>query len=160
VPVIFSAAADASPVGALVGILGKPVDEKLPVVGRLDQRTMLVRGNNNVDVWGHNADRMATVLAEKIPFSLELVGPKAPLVRSGSMDLKVVAHRDAGFTGPISMRLLYNPPGIASSGFVSIEEGKNEGVIPLTANNGAGLGNWKIVVTGRYSTRRGRGGGG
>ena len=50
------------PAGALVDIIGKPADPKLDVVGQLDQRTMLVRGQNNIDVWGHNADRMATVV--------------------------------------------------------------------------------------------------
>jgi hypothetical protein len=155
VPVILSAASDAPPAGALIGILGKATDPKLNVVGQLDQRTLLVRGQNNVDVWGHNADRMATVLAEAIPYSLDIVPPEAPLVRNGSLELKVVAKRAEGFKDPISLRMLYNPPGVASSGNIVIPEGKNEAVIPLTANNGAGLGNWKIVVTGR-SGERGR----
>ncbi|HZN35450.1 MAG TPA: PPC domain-containing protein, partial [Pirellulaceae bacterium] len=97
IPVLFTAAADSQPAGALVGIVGKTVDEKLGIVGRLDQRTMLVRGQNNTDVWGHNADRMASVLSEEIPYSIEIVPPKAPLVRNGSLDLKVVAKRKEGF---------------------------------------------------------------
>jgi len=158
IPVLFSAAADAAPAGALVGITGKTTDPKLNVAGYLDQRTMLVRGQNNVDVWGHNADRMATVVCESIPYSIDLVAPKAPLVRSGSLNLKVVAKRAEGFKDPISLRLLYNPPGIASSGSIIIPEGQNEAVIPLTANNGAGVGTWKICVTGRSGTRGQRGG--
>jgi hypothetical protein len=149
VPVLFSAAADAPPAGALVGIVGRTTDPKLNVVGRLDQRTMLVRGQNNVDVWGHNADRMATVVAEPIPYSLEIVPPKAPLVRGGSLPLKVVAHRAEGFKDPIALRMLYNPPGISSSGFVTIPPEQSEAVIPLTASGGAALGTWKVCVTGR-----------
>jgi hypothetical protein len=159
IPVVFSAAADAEPAGALVDIFGRSADANLAVSGRLDQRTMLVRGQNNVDVWGHNADRMATVLAEEIPYSLELVQPKAPLVRNGSVELKVIAKRAEGFTSPISLRLLYNPPGVASSGNVVIAENKTEAVVPLTANGNAGLGIWKIVMTGRTGTRQGQGGG-
>jgi hypothetical protein len=155
VPVIFSAAADAPPAGALIGIIGKATDPKLNVTGTLDQRTMLIRGQNNQDVWGHNADRMAMVLSEAVPYSIDIVPPQAPLVRNGSFDLKVVAKRAQGFKDPISLRMLYNPPGVASSGSIVIPEGKNEAVIPLTANNGAGLGTWKIVVTGR-SGERGR----
>jgi Bacterial pre-peptidase C-terminal domain len=158
IPVVFTAAADASPVGALVGIQGKTTDPKLDVAGNLDQRTMLVRGQNNVDVWGHNADRMATVVAEKIPYTLDLVAPKAPLVRNGSLNLKVLAKRAEGFKDQISLRLLYNPPGVGSSGFVTIPEGQSEAVIPITANNGAGLGTWRVCVTGRSGTL-GRGGG-
>jgi hypothetical protein len=110
---------------------------------------MLVRGQNNVDVWGHDADRMATALSEDIPFKLDIVPPKAPLVRNGSMNLKVVATREEGFTSPISIRMLYNPPGIGSSGSIVIPEGQNEAVIPLTANAQAAIGTWKIVVVGR-----------
>jgi hypothetical protein len=158
IPVVFSVAADASPAGALVGITGRTVDPRLSVVGHLDQRTMLVRGRNQQDVWGHNADRMATVLSEVIPYSIEIVPPKAPLVRNGSLGLKVVARRAEGFQEPISLKLLYNPPGVASSGSIVIPENKNEAVIPLTANNGAGLGTWKICVLGRNGTRGPRGG--
>jgi len=149
IPVVFTAAADANPAGALVDVVGKPADANLPIVGHLNQRTMLVRGQNNIDVWGHNADRMATVLAEDIPYKLDVVAPKAPLVRNGSMNLKVVATREEGFVAPISVRMLYNPPGIGSSSSVVIPEGQNEAAIPLTANGNAGIGTWKIVVVGR-----------
>ena len=131
------------------------------VVGRLDQRTMLVRGQNNIDVWGHNADRMATVLSEEIPYTLEIVPPKAPLVRNGSIDLKVVAKRAEGFTAPISLRMLYNPPGVASSGSVSHprrpERSRRFRSPPTAARAWA---TWKIVVTGRTGSRGSRGGGG
>jgi hypothetical protein len=160
IPAIFTAAAGAEPAGALVGITGKTTDPKLGIVGRLDQRTMLVRGQNNRDVWGHNADRMATVLAEEIPYTLDIAPLTAPLVRSGSLDLKVVAKRAPGFTGAISLRMLYNPPGVASSGFVSIPENQNEAIVPLTASGNAALGTWKIVMTGRSGSRFDRGGGG
>ena len=153
IPVVFAAAADAAPAGALVDIVGKPADDKLPIVGHLRQRTMLVRGQNNVDVWGHDAERMATVLAEEIPYRIDIVPPKAPLVRSGSIGLKVVATRAAGFTAPISVRLLYNPPGVASSGSINIAENQTEAVIPLTANGGAAIGTWKICVVGRSGGR-------
>jgi hypothetical protein len=129
--------------------VGKPVDANIPVVGHLRQRTMLVRGQNNIDVWGHDADRMATVLTEEIPFKIDIVQPKAPLVRNGSLNLKVVATRAAGFTAPISVFLLYNPPGVGSSGSIAIPEGQTEALIPLTANGGAAIGPWKIVAIGR-----------
>lgn len=153
VPVVFSAAADAAPAGALVDIVGKPVDANLPIVGHLRQRTMLVRGQNNIDVWGHDADRMATVLSEEIPYRIDIVPPKAPLVRNGSMGLKVVATRKEGFKAPISLRMLYNPPGVASVGNVDMPEGQNEAVIPLTANGGAAIGPWKVCVVGRSGSR-------
>jgi hypothetical protein len=74
-------------------------------------------------------------------------------VRNGSLGLKVVATRAAGFTAPISLRLLYNPPGVGSSGSINIAENQNEAIIPLTANGGAAIGTWKICVTGRSGSR-------
>ena len=44
--------------------------------------------------------------------------------------------------------MLYNPPGVASSGDISIPEGQNEAVIPLTANGKAEINAWKIAVLG------------
>jgi hypothetical protein len=153
IPVVFSAATDAPPAGALVDVVGKPADANLPIVGHLNQRTMLVRGQNNRDVWGHDAERMAAVLSEEIPYRIDIVPPKAPLVRNGSLGLKVVATRAEGFTAPINLRLLYNPPGVASSGSINIAENQNEAIIPLTANGGAAIGTWKICVVGRSGSR-------
>jgi len=42
------------------------------------------------------------------------------------MDLKVVAKRKPDFKAPIEVALLWNPPGIGSSGSITIPEGKND----------------------------------
>ncbi|MGE0758339.1 MAG: hypothetical protein AB7O38_15025, partial [Pirellulaceae bacterium] len=149
VPVLFSAAADAPTAGALVELHGKTTDPKLGVQGVFAQRTMLVRGQNNRDVYGHDARRMAIGVTAEVPFTIEIVQPKVPIVRTGSMGLKVVAKRVGDFKAPISVTMLYNPPGIGSSGSISIPEGQSEAIIPLTANGGAGIGKWPIVVRGR-----------
>ncbi|HHM12731.1 MAG TPA: peptidase, partial [Planctomycetaceae bacterium] len=153
IPVLFTADASAKPAGALTPIIGRC--EKPPVVGGLDQRTMLVRGQNNRDVWGHNTDRFAVAVTDEAPFTLELVPPKVPIVRNGTMGLKVVAKRKEGFSAAIGVRMLYNPPGISSSGAVSIPAGKNEAVIPMTASGGAAIREWPIVVIGRAGTPKG-----
>ena len=148
VPVVFHAAAGAAPSSSLVDVVARPVDENIKLEGHLQQRTMLVRGQNNRDVWGHDADRMAAAVATAAPYSIELVAPQAPLVRNGSMQLKVVAKRDEGFTALIAIRMLYDPPGVASSGSISIAEGASEAIIPLTANGSADIRVWPIVVIG------------
>jgi len=147
VPVLFTAEPDASTGGALVAVRGRPTDEKLQdVVDRFSQRQMLVRGQNNRDMWGHDAERMAVALADESPFKIEVVQPTVPIVRDGSMGLKIVATRKEGFDAPIAVRMLYNPPGIGSSGSISIPKGQNEAIIPLTANGGAAIGKWPIVI--------------
>ncbi|MEQ8790636.1 MAG: PPC domain-containing protein [Pirellulaceae bacterium] len=143
--ILFTAAPGAKTGGALAGLIGRTTDDQ-NIVGKLDQRTMLVRGQGNNDVWGHNAERLAVSLAEAIPYSVEIVQPKVPLVRDGSMNLKVVARRDEGFTGPINLRMLYNPPGIGASTSIKIEEGQTEASIPLTANGNATIQTWPIIV--------------
>jgi hypothetical protein len=149
VPVLFTVAPGATLAGALVDVVGRPTDSNIPVVGHLEQVTGLVRGQNQVLVWGHTAHHMATAITAEAPFKIDIVEPKVPLVRDGAMGLKVVATRKEGFTAPIALRLLYNPPGVGSSGDISIPEGQNEAVIPLTANGGAEVRTWKIAVIGR-----------
>ncbi|HEX7378437.1 MAG TPA: PPC domain-containing protein [Pirellulales bacterium] len=149
VPVLFTAAPGATLAGALVDVVGRPTDAKLQVEGHMEQVTGLVRGQNNIMVWGHKAHRMAAAITAEAPFKIDIVEPKVPLVRNGSMGLKVVATRKEGFTAPISLRMLYNPPGVGSSGAIKIEEGQNEAIIPLTANGGAEIRQWKIAVVGR-----------
>jgi hypothetical protein len=147
IPVVFHAAADAATDGALVNLFAKPVAEnQQQIPSRFLQRQMLVRGQNNRDVWGHDADRLAVALAADSPFQVEVVQPKVPIVRNGNMELKVVAKRAEGYKAPISVVLLYNPPGIGSSGSVAIPEGATEAVIPITANSGAAIGKWPLIV--------------
>ncbi len=148
VPVLLSAAPDAAVGGTLVDIVGRPVDENLKIEGHLRQRTSLIRGQNNVEMWNQYSDRLAAAVTNEAPYTIEIVEPKVPLVRNGSMGLKIVATRKEGFTAPISVQMLYNPPGVGSSGSISIPEGQTEAVIPLTANSGAEINKWKIVVLG------------
>ncbi len=155
IPVLFTAASDAPLNGALADVIGRATDESLKIEGRLSQRTQLVRGQNNQEVWGHTADRMAAVVSASLPFELEIVQPQSPIVRGGSKGLKVIAKRQEGFNQPIAIQMLYNPPGIGSSGSISIAADKNEAEIPLTANGSAAIGTWPIVVTGRATVGNG-----
>jgi hypothetical protein len=155
VPVLFTAAADAPLNGTLAQVIGRPTDDNVPVVGQLEQRTMLVRGQNNVDVWGHTADRMAAAVTEAAPFEIEIVQSPAPIARQGSKQLKIVAKRQEGFAQPIALRLLYTPPGIGASGSISMPGDKSEVEIPLTANANAALGTWPIVVVGSATVGNG-----
>jgi hypothetical protein len=155
VPVLLTAVADAKPSGSLVDWIGRHAvanTGKMPVPpvveGRLRQRTSLVRGANNREVWNHYTERMATAVTQPVPLRIDIVQPKAPLVQSGSMELKIVAQRAAGFKGPITLHMLYNPPGVSTPSSVTIPEGRSEVVMPLTADGGAVVRKWKIAVLG------------
>ena len=148
VPVLFTAKADAPLAAALAEVTGKPVDPKLNIASEFNQMSVLVLGQNQVNVWSRTVDRLAVAVTEECPYTIEIVEPKVPLVRSGSMGLKVRAIRKPGFKAGIYVYLPYNPPGVGSGGGISIPEGQNEAVIPMNADGGAELRTWKIVVNG------------
>jgi len=112
----------------------------------LSQRTQIIRGQNNVDVWGHVSDRLAVAIVDPIPFDIVVEQPKVPIVRNGTLPLKVRAIRKDGFNKPIQLRLLTKPPGIAASGSISIPGDKTEVEIPITANASAVMKTWPITV--------------
>jgi hypothetical protein len=150
-PVLFTARADAPVAGTLATLEGKPLDPKLNVPSQFSHTIELVLGQNNVPFWTRTVDTLPVAVAEEAPFTIEIVEPKVPLVRGGSMNLKVVAHRKPGFKSAIAIALPWNPPGVGSAGGVSIPENKDEAVIPINANSGAQLKTWKIVVNGTAS---------
>lgn len=148
VPVLLETAADAPMAGSLVDLVGRHTKDGKTIEGRLLQRTSLVRGQNNREVWNHYTDRMAAAVTEPVPFRLEIVQPKVPLVRNGTMQLKVVAKRDEGFAAPIVLSMLYAPPGVSAPVSVTLAESKSEVVIPLTATGNAVTRQWDIAVLG------------
>ncbi len=155
IPVLLTASADANPCGVLAPVIGKSTDPNVAVEGHLGHRMMLIRGQNNRDVWGFDADRFPLIVTEELPYTIELVAPKAPLPRNGSAELKVIAKRVGEFKAPIAVNLVYSPDGTSASGSISIPEGASEAVIPITANNQAPLKTWKIVSFGKSSVGRG-----
>ena len=64
------------------------------------------------------------------------------------MQLKVVAERAEGFVDPITVYMLYNPPGVSSSRSIKIAKDQTEAFIPVTANGSAVLLPWDICVEG------------
>lgn len=147
-PVLFHASPEAPMASALAAFTGKPIDPKLDVTSRFQHAVELVVGQNNQPFWTRIEDKLAVAVTEEAPFSIEVVEPKVPLVRGGSMDLKVVATRREGFKAPIEVALLWNPPGVGSSGSIAIPEGQTEATIPLNASDAADLKTWRTVVLG------------
>ncbi len=151
IPVLFRADPSA-PMGAtLASITAKLGGQSAPVPCEFHSTAELVLGQNNVPFWTRTVDSLAVAVTQEAPFSVEIVEPKVPIVRSGSMDLKVVARRKPGFTAPIAVSLPWNPPGIASKNESVIEENRNEATIPINASGGAELRTWRIVVNGTYT---------
>jgi hypothetical protein len=105
---------------------------------------MLIGLNNNV-VNDYYADRAAIAVIKAMPCTIEVVAPKVPIVRNGSMGLVVKINR-GNLDADVAIRMLYNPPGIGSSGSIKIAKGQDQAIIPLTANGSAAIGQWPIIV--------------
>ncbi len=149
IPMMIRADKAAQPAAALANLIAETPPDGAGVQGFLNQRTMLVRGRNNRDMWGHNANRLAVAVTKELPFSIEVVQPEVPIVRGGSSFYHVKAHRREGYNERIYLRSLYNPSGCSASGSIRIEPDKNEALIPVTANTKAAIGKFPITVLAR-----------
>ena len=149
IPMLVRAAADAPVDSSLTSLVGETLPDGAGVKGSFFQRTMMVRGQNNVDMWGHDSNRMAVAVTKAIPFDIEVVQPGVPLVTNGSSTLTVKAKRKEGHKDPIRLRVLYTPGGVSASGSVEIPGDKDQVEIPITANGKPALGQYPITVLAR-----------
>lgn len=148
-PVVLEAAADAPLAGALVPLRGRPADSQLTVIGQYLNRADFVLGPPNQSLYYPcDVNRIPVAVIEALPFQLDIIQPQAPLVRSGAMNLKIVARRQTGFNGPITLQFPFQPPGVGAAYSVTIPENAVEGLYPLNANESAQLGTWPIYVIG------------
>lgn len=144
--VVFEAATDA-PIGAkLVPLLGQSAQNK-DIVGGFNQTLDLVYGPpNNTAYYRQSVDRLAVAVTEEVPFKINIVEPKVPLVQSGAMNIKVVAERKEGFKAPITLRSVCNPTGVGAQNEIVIPEGQTEALYPFNANGDAAVRAWKIGI--------------
>ena len=148
VPVVFEAAADAPLAGALVTPAGIPTDEaKRPTVASRYRHTVdWVRIQNDTVYVRSEVGQLATAVVEEVPFKISIVEPKVPLVQAGEMELKIVAERAAGFDEPITVKMLWNPPGVTSQPDLTIPKGSSTIAYKLTATDKAEIRAWKTAV--------------
>lgn len=147
VPVLFEAAPDAALGGALARIHALPVEDGTAPESVFRQDVELVVGPPGQSVY-HNRElnRLAVAVVEEVPFRIRLEEPRVPILRNGSMGLRVTAERAEGFEAPIRLEMVFQPPGISAGGGVTISEGKTEAVIPINAGGGAPVREWKVAV--------------
>lgn len=155
IPVVFEAAPTAAEAGALADLTAVHVDPKQPLRSSFSQVADLVIGPNQSIMWKREVRQEAVAIAEEAPFKIQIVEPKAPLVQNGSMNLKIVAERKAGFKAPITIIPIFNPPGVGSASSVVIPEGQNEVLLPMNAAGNAQLRKWKTAVLGTATVGNG-----
>lgn len=149
-PVVFEANADAAIGGQLVDFRGqRKINETTTVTGSFENFADFALGQpNNAVYYGCTVDKLAFAVIEKLPFRLEIAQPTAPMVRNGSKGIKVIAHRDEGFTAPINVQFPFRTPGVGTTYQVTMPEGKSEVIYPLNANGSAQVGKFPMYVIG------------
>ncbi len=155
--VILAAAPDAA-VGGKFGQLAATLEDPAnptPPTGFVRLPTVLVRGQNNNPFWTERTQSLAVAVTQKVPFTLQIVEPKVPLVQGGQMSLKVIATREGDFKAPIKIEVLLNPNGMNSSREISIAEGQTEALITLNAAGNAQVKEHKIAVRGEATVGSG-----
>jgi hypothetical protein len=148
VPVVFEAAPSAAVAGSLARLSVRHADPKHPpILNRFLQTVELVTGGPGQSVyWKHDVDRLAVAVTDEVPYAIEIVEPKVPLVQNGSMNLKIIAKRKPGFTQAITVFPLFNPPGVGSASAVTIPANANETYLPMNAASNAQVRKWKTAV--------------
>ncbi|MEQ2008612.1 MAG: PPC domain-containing protein [Limisphaerales bacterium] len=145
-PVVFEARADAPIAGRLANLaIRTPADSKTPVKGGMWQNYDLVQDGNNGVYYQTWTDKIAVAVVEELPFKISVEPLRAPLVQSGSLEVKILVERKEGFDDAIKVINLYNPPGTGSTPDITIPKGGKSATYQLNANGGAPTKNWKIA---------------
>lgn len=152
-PILFEAAADAPIAGGLYRFEIEDPTTKLR--GPFTEKISHLYVNNQGDYQVTDTERISVAVIEEAPFHLELFAPPVPLVRNGTMTLKVTAKRAKDFTKKIKVTLPWKPPGIGAPNEVEIPEGKDEVDLILNANADAPVSEWQLLVNGEAITDRG-----
>ena len=149
-PVVFEASPDAAIGGTLVDFRGQhQLNESKVINGSFKNFADFVLGQpNNSVYYGCTVDKLAFAVVEKLPYSIEIVQPKVPLVRNGQMSIKIIAHRDEGFEDPINLQFPFRSPGVGTTYQIVMPKGKSEINYPLNANSSASIGKWPMYVIG------------
>ena len=148
IPVVIEAAADAKVDGRVAQFRAKPADGKQPEYpSQFAQQADLIIGPPNQTLyWKYDLEGDAVAVADEVPFKITVVEPKCPLVQNGSMQLKIVAERKPGFTAPINVYPLFNPPGVSTQGSNTIPEKGNETTLTINAAPNAQVKAWKTAI--------------
>ena len=155
-PWVFAAAADAPMDGGkLVEPVARPKASEVVLRSRYRHSLELVRGGNDQVYYATDNARLAVAVVQEVPFMLRVVAPVVPLVRAGNLKLKVEVDRRAGFDGPITVKMPWNPPGVNSEAEMTVPKGKSAIEYAVSAKADAPLADWKIVLEGSTAYKGG-----
>jgi hypothetical protein len=146
VPVVFEAAADVKPQAAMIDLVVRPADGKALASGYRQVVPMNQYGNN--DFYLHTVvDKLAFVVTEPAPFSIEVQEPPAALVQNGEMPIKFSVRRAEGFEGPVTVSMEWRPGGVNAATPVTVRDGETQGEYLIGAARNAVAGTYSVTLT-------------
>ena len=154
-PVVFEAAPDAPVAGGLHAFSLKSTGDAPPLLGRLIDTIHHVDINNEGPYHSASFDRIPTAVTTEAPFRIDVEAPAVPLVKNGTLGLKIRVTRMNGYSEKITIRFLWNPPGVSGPASVEIPGDKSEISYELNANNDATPGQWQVCVLAEADTPQG-----
>lgn len=147
-PVVFEAAADAPLSGKLLNFTARHVENEGIRGGFGNTADYIIGAPGQSRYRWKSVKQLAVAVVEELPFKIDIVVPKVPVVRDGSMQLKIVATKKEGWDEGINVQFPFRPPGLGAASSVNIAKGKTEVNYPINANGGAQIKNWKVFALG------------
>jgi hypothetical protein len=159
VPVVFTATADAALAGNLLTPVAQPVDPAAakgkPVASRFRHTVDWVRIQNDTVYTKSEVGQIAAAVVEEVPFSVRIVEPKVPIVQGGEQTLSIIADRADGFDEPITVKMLWNAPGLSSLPDVVIPKGAHSIAYKINATPKAEVRKWRTAVVANATVKGG-----
>jgi hypothetical protein len=159
VPVVFTATADAALAGNLLTPAAAPTDPAVakgkPVASRFRHTVDWVRIQNDTVYTKSEVGQIAAAVVEEVPFSVRIVEPKVPIVQGGEQTLSIIADRADGFDEPITVKMLWNAPGLSSLPDVVIPKGAHSIDYKINATPKAEVRKWRTAVVANATVQGG-----
>jgi hypothetical protein len=148
-PLVFEASSNAVVAGKLLDLTATTTTSTTNApTGHYRNDIELVQGPNNTSYIATTVDHLLVAVTEAAPFKIRIVDPKIPLLQAGSMDLKIAVERAPGFAEPITVKLVWNPPGVTSQPDLAIPKDADSGIYVLNAKSDAEMRSWPVAVLG------------
>ncbi len=154
-PVVFEAATDAEIAGGLHAFSIRSTGDASALTGGLTDTIHHVDVNNQGAYHSASVDRIAMAVTEEAPFRIDLVPPAVPIVQNGTLGLTVRATRSEGYAEKITVRFLWNPPGITGPVTIDIPGDQSEISYELNAAMDAAPATWQVCVLAEANTSQG-----
>jgi hypothetical protein len=148
-PVVFEADAGAPIGGKLVPFTGTGGETKTLVHGGFKQIVNLINGVGDLSIHSVGLSKLAVVVVEELPFSLNILPPSAPLVPDGTTDITLKVTRAKDFTEPLEVFFPALPPGVEAPTSVPVPADKTEVIVTLEVHPSAELGDWRLIAEAR-----------